>query len=64
MRTPVLIVNVERDEIVPPEHCLKAFKLLPGPKELVIVPHAAHQLVVDYPDTLLPIVSGWFKRTL
>jgi pimeloyl-ACP methyl ester carboxylesterase len=64
MRTPILIVNGERDEIIPPEHCLKAFKLLPGPKELVIVPHAAHQLVVDYPETLLPIVSGWFKRTL
>jgi len=43
---------------------LKAFKLLPGPKELVIVPHAAHQLVVDYLETLLPIISGWFKRTL
>ena len=61
---PVMVACGERDEIVPPAHCLRCFSALGGPKELYVMPGAAHQLVIDYPDRFADVVADFFRRHL
>jgi alpha-beta hydrolase superfamily lysophospholipase len=61
---PVMVACGERDEIVPPAHCLKCFSALGGPKEFYVMPGAAHQLVVDYSEPFARVVRDFFLRHL
>ncbi len=65
LQIPVLIAVGERDELVPKEHCEKAYNLIKSPdKEFYVMDGAAHQLLIDYPDRFVPKVDEWFKKTL
>ena len=39
---PKLIVQAERDEVVPPEQTRRLFDLAPPPKEYFVIPGAGH----------------------
>ncbi|MEW5850054.1 MAG: alpha/beta hydrolase [Myxococcota bacterium] len=61
---PVLIAVGERDELVGPEHCLRCFMAIGGPKQLCVLPGAAHQLVLDYPEQFADVVARFLNEHL
>jgi pimeloyl-ACP methyl ester carboxylesterase len=44
---PVLIIHGDTDDIVPPQLTDRLFKSLAGPKQLVVIPGAHHNDLLD-----------------
>lgn len=57
LRVPKLIVQAERDAIVPPHHARRMFELAPEPKWFYSLPRAAHNDL--YESTNPEYVSAW-----
>jgi pimeloyl-ACP methyl ester carboxylesterase len=47
IRCPVMVVHGDLDDIVPPELTDRLFKSLAGPKQLVVIPGAHHNDLLD-----------------
>jgi pimeloyl-ACP methyl ester carboxylesterase len=57
---PVLLIWGEKDEIHPPEDALYLRRRLPDAR-LVIVPGAAHEVMVDQPETFNRVVRAFLE---
>jgi alpha-beta hydrolase superfamily lysophospholipase len=64
IKTPIMIMVGEKEEITPPEYCEKVYDMLTGEKKLVVVPDAGHMLFLEYVPKTLPLVTDWFSKTL
>lgn len=56
---PVLGIHGEDDHIVPLEAGRALHEALPGAKEFVVVPGAAHTPVLSHPDVVTPAIVGF-----
>ncbi len=63
IHVPVLLIHGERDRDTAPDHSRRIFAALAGPKELVIVPGAAHNESLSTEAIWLHI-ARWIDRTL
>ncbi|MBI3973927.1 MAG: alpha/beta hydrolase [Chloroflexi bacterium] len=57
LRVPKLIVQAERDEIVPIAHSERLFDLAPEPKRFYVLPGATHNAIYDMSDP--GYVAAW-----
>jgi len=64
IRTPILVMVGEHDQILPPEYCKKVYDLLTTEKKFVVVPDAGHLLFIEHIPQTLPLVVDWFTKTL
>ena len=64
IKTPIMIMVGEKEEIIPPEYCKKVYDVLTAEKKLVVVPDAGHMLFLEYVPQTLPLVTDWFSKTL
>jgi alpha-beta hydrolase superfamily lysophospholipase len=64
IKTPIMIMIGEKEEIIPPEYCKKVYNVLTAEKKFVIVPDAGHMLFLEYVPETLPLVTDWFSKTL
>jgi pimeloyl-ACP methyl ester carboxylesterase len=64
IKTPIMIMVGEKEEIIPPKYCRKVYDILTGEKKLVVVPDAGHLLFLEYVPKTLPLVTDWFSKTL
>jgi len=64
IKTPIMIMIGEGDEIIPPEYCKKVYDVLTAEKKLVVVPDSGHMLFLEYVPQTLPLVTDWFSKTL
>jgi len=64
IKTPIMIMIGEKEEIIPPEYCKKVYNILTAEKKLVVVPNAGHMLLIEYMPQTLPLVADWFSKTL
>lgn len=65
VRTPIMILTGEYDEVVPPALGKRVFDRLGSPrKEFAVIPEAAHMLLLEYIPQSLPVVARWFRETL
>ncbi len=64
IRTPILVMVGENEQILPPEYCRKVHDLLTTEKKFVVVPDAGHLLFIEHIPQTLPLVVDWFAKTL
>jgi pimeloyl-ACP methyl ester carboxylesterase len=64
IRTPILIMVGEHEQILPPEYCKRVYDLLNAEKKFVVIPDAGHLLFIESISESLPFVVEWFNRTL
>ena len=64
IKTPIMIMVGEKEEIIPTEYCQKVYDILTTEKKLVVVPKAGHMLFLEYVPQTLPLVVDWFSNTL
>lgn len=64
IRTPILVMVGEHEQILPPEYCKKVYDLLTTEKKFVVVPDAGHLLFIEHISQTLPLVVDWFTKTL
>ncbi len=64
LRKPALVIHGERDEAVPVQCARDAFKLIKGPKRLVIIPKADHRFIINssaYQRALISFLRGFTR---
>jgi len=64
IKTPIMIMVGEKEDIIPPKYCKKVYDILTAEKKLVVVPDAGHMLFLEYVPQTLPLVTDWFSKTL
>ena len=57
--SPCLVLGAERDEVTTPAHALGAFQALGGPKSLVVMADAGHDLTARFAPALADVLSGF-----
>ena len=65
IRSPLLVLAGDRDDIVPLDHSRRLYEAAPSPKELVVIPGASHN---DYEllagDAMIRAIIGFLNRHL
>jgi len=65
LRTPVMVVAVERDSTTPLHHATMIYDVLAGPRRLVIQRHTTHYAAYKkYADRVIPMMVDWFVTHL
>lgn len=64
IRTPILVMVGEHEQILSPEYCRDVYDILTTEKKFVVVPDAGHLLFIEHIPQTLPLVVDWFKKTL
>ena len=63
-RKPVLVAVGEDDPVVGADHCRACFERIGGPKHLVVLPRAGHQLMQFHRDRFADIVDDWIRANV
>ncbi|MFC6014416.1 alpha/beta hydrolase [Nocardia lasii] len=62
LRVPVLMMHGDRDELLPIEHAHRLFAAANEPKQLIVVPGAGHNDVIDTLGSRWPeIIGAWVE---
>lgn len=64
MRKPTFVAVGAEEAIIPVEHQKRFFERLRCPKELLLVPGAAHMLPLEHRDRYLPPLARWLHAQL
>lgn len=64
IRTPILVMVGEHEQILPPEYCKKVYDILTTEKKFMVVPDAGHLLFIEHIPQTLHLVVDWFTKTL
>ena len=64
MKVPVRIIVGENDKVLQAPYHESFCERLRCQKDLVVVPGSGHTLPLEYMETMIPLVAGWFKDTL
>lgn len=65
LRTPLLVIGVERDATTPTDHAERIYQAATGPKSLVIQRNTTHYAAYDrYWTQVTPRIVEWFDRHL
>ena len=64
IRTPILVMVGEHEQILPPEYCKKVYDLLTTEKKFMVVPDVGHLLFIEHIPQTLHLVVDWFTKTL
>ena len=63
LRIPVLLIHGANDVETPPAHSTRILSALPGPKQLLLVPHAGHNQSMNSPDTW-NVIDRWLSSVV
>lgn len=61
VKTPVLVLHGQDDNIFPLAYTQSLYDALGGPKQLNVYPGIGHFLVTEHPDTIIPDIKSWVK---
>jgi dipeptidyl aminopeptidase/acylaminoacyl peptidase len=65
MRTPLMVIGVERDAVTPTDHAIRLYEAAAGPRRLLLQRHTTHYDAYDrYWQVVTPEIVGWFDRHL
>ncbi len=64
LSTPLTIVTGESDLLFPPSHCAKLAEKISSQGALLQIVPGGHFLPMEYLPAFLPVVVGWFAKTL
>ncbi len=65
MRTPLMVIGVERDAVTPTDHAVRLYEAAAGPRRLLLQRHTTHYGAYDrYWQVVTPQIVAWFDRHL
>lgn len=65
LRTPLLVIAVDRDATTPTDHAVSLYEAAAGPRKLLIQRHTSHYAAyARYAGEILPEICAWFGAHL